>query len=626
MNPAPDHDAARATYALLRAFCDELARCGVAGACTSPGSRSAPLVLSLARTPGLRCFSHVDERVAGFFAVGLAKATGRPAVVACTSGTAAAELAPAVIEAAQARVPLIVLTADRPPELRDVGAGQTIDQLKLYGDAAKWFVEVGTHEQATPARLRWIRALACRACWTALDGRPGPVHLNVPLREPLVLGAPLEPDDGGRPDGRPWVAHPIVPAPPAPPPIPVAPAPRAVVVAGREERDPALGAAVAAFAAAAGYPLLADPLSGARRGPAAIAHYDALLRDELLAAELRPELVLRVGDLPTSKPLRAWLASLGGEAEQVPLDGERPPQAASGAVSEQVPLDGQRPPRAGGVVTEQVALDGEGTWHDPDGVVGVRIAANPRAALAALAPEHRGAGSREWLDRWRAADRAAAGAIASALGDELSEPRVAAELVAALPPEATLFVASSMPVRDVETFAAARDGAPRVLSNRGANGIDGTVAAALGAAAAPDAGPVVLHIGDVALAYDLGALLSARRLGLDLTIVLVNNDGGGIFHFLPVAGEADAFEEHVATPHGLDFAKAAELYGARHVLVPGVTALRDALAVSLARGGVTIVEVRTDREANVALHRRVWDGVAAAVAQEPSAPPAASPS
>ncbi len=540
MTDPTDQDLAAATYALLRAFCEELARCGVAGACTSPGSRSAPLVLSLAREPGLRCFSHLDERVAGFFALGLAKATGRPAVVACTSGTAAAELAPAVIEAAQARVPLIVLTADRPPELRDVGAGQTIDQIKLYGAAAKWFVEVGTHERA-----------------------------------PLVLDAPLAPDESGRADGRPWVAHPIVPVPAQPPPIPVAPMPHTVVVAGRDERDPALGATIAAFAAAAGYPLLADPLSGARRGPA-IAHYDALLRDERLAGELRPQLVLRIGDLPTSKPLRAWLASLGDE-------------------------------------TEQIAFDGEGAWHDPDGVVATRIAANPRTALAALAPEHRSAGEAAWLERWHAADRAAAGAIAATLGDELSEPRVAAEMVAALPEEATLFVASSMPIRDVETFAAARDGGPRVLSNRGANGIDGTVAAALGVAAAADAGPVVLQIGDVALAYDLGALLSARRLGLDLTIVLVNNDGGGIFHFLPVARETDAFEQHVATPHGLDFAKAAELYGARHVLVPGVTALRDALGVSLERGGVTIIEVRTDRDENVALHRRVWDAVRAAL-------------
>jgi 2-succinyl-5-enolpyruvyl-6-hydroxy-3-cyclohexene-1-carboxylate synthase len=564
-------------YLLLRAFCQELARCGVTDACTSPGSRSTPIVLSLAREPGLRAWSHVDERVAGFFALGLAKASGRPVAVACTSGTAAAELAPAVIEAHEARVPLIVLTADRPPELRDVGAGQTIDQIKLYGGAVKQFVELGTHD-ATPSRMRWIRALACRLCWTALDGRPGPVHVNLPLREPLVLEASLPPADvdpePARADGRPWVAHPVVPAPAAPPPVPVAPTPRTVVVAGRDERDPALGEALAAFAVAARCPLLADPLSGARRGPNAIAHYDQLLRDVALATELRPQLVLRIGDLPTSKPLRAWLASLDG--------------------------------------VEQVAIDGEGIWHDPAGVVSARVDGNPRALLAALAAEHRDAGDSAWLARWRDADDAAAAAIAATLGDELSEPRVAAELVAALPSEALLFTAASMPIRDLETFAPAREAPPRILSNRGANGIDGTVAAALGAAAAGD-GPVILHIGDVALAYDLTALLSARRLRIDLVIVLVNNDGGGIFHFLPVAREGTDFEEHVATPHGLDFAQAAALFGARHVPVASPSELRDALGAVLGAGGVTIVEVRTDRDDNVALHRRVSDAVAAAL-------------
>jgi 2-succinyl-5-enolpyruvyl-6-hydroxy-3-cyclohexene-1-carboxylate synthase len=561
------------TYVLLRAFCNELARCGMTDACTAPGSRSTPLVLSLARTPGIRAWSHLDERVGGFFALGLAKQTGRPVAIACTSGTAAAELAPAVIEAAEARVPLIVLTADRPPELRDVGAGQTIDQIKLYGSAAKWFVEVGTHE-ATPARLRWMRALACRSVWTALDGRPGPVHLNWPLREPLVPDGPLPPDDSGRPDGRPWVAHPVTPPPATASAPPIAPAPRAVIVAGRAERDPALGEALAAFATAARYPLLADPLSGGRRGPNAVAYYDALLRDERFAVELQPELVIRVGDLPTSKPLRQWLASLES--------------------------------------AEQVAIDAEGVWHDPDGVVGARIAANPRATLAALTDEHRGAGDPEWLDRWRSADRAAVQAIAATLGDEeLSEPRVAAELVATLPAEATLYVASSMPIRDIETFAPARDGGPRVLSNRGANGIDGTVAAALGAAAA-GASPVVLHIGDVALAYDLTALISARRLDLSLTIVLVNNDGGGIFHFLPVATQTDAFEQHVATPHGLDFAAAAATFGARHVPVRTPAELRAELQRATGERGVDILEVRTGREANVALHRQIWAAVKAA--------------
>ena len=557
----------RDTYILLRAFVDELVRCGMRAACTAPGSRSTPLVLSLVRDERLRCYSHLDERVAGFFAVGLAKASGLPVAVACTSGTAAVELAPAVYEAREARVPLVVLTADRPPELRDVGAGQTIDQLKLYGDAAKWFVEVGTHE-ATPARLRWIRTLACRAFWTATTGRRGPVHLNLPLREPLVLdeGETLPPDDSGRPGGRPWVVHAQAAAQPAQVTFGGA---RGVIVAGRDERHPALPAALARAAERCGYPLLADPLSGARRGGAAVAHYDALLRDEAFAAAHAPDFVLRVGDLPTSKPLRQWLA---GQADAA-----------------------------------QVRLDPEEGWQDPDGVVETMLVADPVATLDALDASADPA----WLRSWRLADEAAARAIAATLGDALSEPLVAAQLGADLPATATCFVASSMPVRDVETFWPARDAPPRALSHRGANGIDGTVSGALGAAAG-GAGPVVLLIGDVALAYDLGALASATRLGLSLTIVLLNNDGGGIFSFLPVARERDAFEEHVATPHGLDFARAAALYGCAYTRADDPAALRTAL--DAAGDGVALIEVRTDRDDNVALHRRVWAAVADALA------------
>lgn len=570
------------TYLLLRAFCDELARCGVTDACTSPGSRSTPLVLSLAREPGLRAWSHVDERVSGFFALGLAKRTGRPVAITVTSGTAAAELAPAVIEAAQARVPLIVLTSDRPPELRDVGAGQTIDQIELFGRAAKQFVEVGVVGEATPARLRWMRALACRAVWTAQDGRPGVVHLNFPLREPLVLDGPL-PDDPvpGRPGGRPWLGRVPARRPDEAPELPIAPAGRGVVVAGRIERGPLPPACVEGFARDAGYVLLADPLSGARSGPAAVAHYDALLRDPDFLADLpAPELVVRVGDLPTSKPLRAWLAGLPAEVPQV-------------------------------------VLDPEDAWHDPDAVVSERVTAELGTALALLAQAHAGAGDPAWLARWRDADAAAAEAIAATIGSDpdgaLNEPRIAVETAAALGGDATLFVAASMPIRDVETFLPAREGGPLVLSNRGANGIDGTVATALGVAAA-GSGPVALLVGDVTLAYDLSALLSARRLGIALAIVLVNNDGGGIFHFLPVATQTDAFEEHVATPHGLDFAAAAALYGARHVPVATAAELREAVAAATRPGaGVTIVEARTDRDENVALHRRVWAAVGASL-------------
>jgi 2-succinyl-5-enolpyruvyl-6-hydroxy-3-cyclohexene-1-carboxylate synthase len=566
------------TYLLLRAFCDELARCGLEHACTSPGSRNTPLLLSLAREPRIGCWSHIDERCAAFFALGAAKATNRPVALTCTSGTAAANYAPAVVEAWHARVPLIVLTADRPPELRDVGAGQAIDQIKLYGDAVKWFVEVGV-DAATPDTLRWIRQLACRAYWTALQGRPGPVHLNFPLREPLVLDQPLPEDPvPGRADGRPWVqrtptraapAHAATASPPA----------RGVIVAGRSERGPGLGDAAARAAERLGWPLLADPLSGARHGATAIATYDLLLRDPGFAQRATPDLVVRAGDLPTSKPLRAWLASLSG--------------------------------------VEQLALDPETAWQDPAAVVSEVDPGDPVTALDLLAGQQ--AADPEWLSAWTAADAAAADALAAELGDELSEPLTARQLGESLPPDATLVVASSMPIRDVELYFPAGRHLPRVLSNRGANGIDGTVSTAYGVAATAPDGPVVLLIGDVALAHDIGGLIAARRLGLDLRIVLLNNDGGGIFHFLPVSGEADAFEEHVSTPHGLDFAKAAALYGLDHTPVDTASGLAEALE----RPG--IIEVRTDRAENLALHRRAADAALDAVRALSRTAPAASP-
>jgi 2-succinyl-5-enolpyruvyl-6-hydroxy-3-cyclohexene-1-carboxylate synthase len=274
--------------------------------------------------------------------------------------------------------------------------------------------------------------------------------------------------------------------------------------------------------------------------------------------------VIRIGDLPTSKPLRRWLATLEH--------------------------------------ADQVALDPEGAWQDPDAVISISDPGDPAVALEAHAPET--PADPDWLAAWRHADDGASDAIVQTLGDTLSEPLVARSLGEWLAPNATLFVASSMPIRDVEEFTAARELAPRTLSNRGANGIDGTVSSAFGVAAATGE-PVVLPIGDVALAYDIGGLLAATRLGLALTIVLLNNDGGGIFHFLPVAGETDAFEQHVATPHGLDFSRAAALYGLGYEHPTTIAQLRDSLERSVAQRAATIIEVTTDREQNLALHRRV---------------------
>jgi 2-succinyl-5-enolpyruvyl-6-hydroxy-3-cyclohexene-1-carboxylate synthase len=377
---------------------------------------------------------------------------------------------------------------------------------------------------------------------------------------------------------------------------------RGVLVAGRHERDVPLGQAAAAFCAAAGWPLLADPMSGARRGNAAIAHYDVLLREPGFARAHTPEVVVRLGDLPVSKPLRTWLASLAD--------------------------------------TRQIALDPEGAWQDPVSVVSDLIAAEPAATLSALTgiledsssptgpndPPTRGnrgdvsqpgptGGDPDWLGSWRSADERAAEAILAVLAASgCSEPSVAAELGVLLPQQATLFVASSMPVRDIETFWPVRSDPPRVLCNRGANGIDGTVSSAFGAAAA-GAGPVVLLIGDVALAHDIGGLLAARRLGEKLTIVLFDNEGGGIFDFLPVAEsplarEDDHYTRHIATPTGLDFAQAAALYDLSHEAVTDLAGFRAALERALATPRSAMIEVRTEREANVELHRRVWSAVA----------------
>jgi 2-succinyl-5-enolpyruvyl-6-hydroxy-3-cyclohexene-1-carboxylate synthase len=607
------------TYLLLRAFVDELARCGMRDACTSPGSRCTPLVLSLAREERLRCHSHVDERCSGFFALGLAKASGLPVAVTCTSGTAVAELLPAAIEAREAGVPLLILSADRPPELRESGAGQTVDQLKIFGDAAKWFFEVGVQD-ASEERQRWMRALACRAYWRTLAGRPGVVHLNFPLREPLVMeGDSLPGDATGRPDGAPYVRRPTARLHAVHGEAElrslVAGARRGVLVAGRHEpgKEPSvgrhgidelgeLGASAAAFCSAAGWPLLGDPLSGARRGDAAIAHYDALLRDPAFAAGHRPDLVVRVGDLPTSKPLREWLAGLGD--------------------------------------TPQAILDPAGGWQDPASVLTHAFALEPARILTKLAHEPKALVSADpdWLGAWRSADELAAEAILGVLAaGGLSEPAVAAELGVLLPARGTLFVASSMPVRDIETFWPVRPDPPRALCNRGANGIDGTVSSAFGAAAHGQ-GPVVLLIGDVALAHDIGGLLAARRLHLALTIVLLDNGGGGIFDFLPVAetplarapqgpetatdregataSEAeDIYTRHIATPTGLDFAEAAQLYGLGHERVSDVAAFRGAFerALTARPPGAGVIEVRGDRAQNVELHRRVWAAVAGAL-------------
>ena len=541
------------TYAPVQALVDELVRCGMRHAVTSPGSRNAPLALTLAGHEALDCVSVIDERAAGFMAVGMAKATDRPVAVTCTSGTAAANLAPAVHEAAQARVPLIVLTADRPPELREVGAGQAIDQVKLYGSAARWFVEVGSHEPSRETAVHH-RQLGCRAYYTAAGELPGPVHLNFPLREPLApTEEDLDADDwAGRPDGRPWtelLGHSNAPRADDVQSLAtrMATAPRGAIVAGPTHED--LAEPVARLAAAVGWPILAEPTSGLRCGDHdrshVVAHYDVTLRGDWPA----PALVLRVGDMPTSKPLRAWLAGA--------------PQAMA---------------------------DPHAAWHEPTRAAELILhgAAAPAcdalaAALEMLSAER----DPEWLADWRSADERVAAALAEV--DEPFEPKAWAELEPSLGDGAIVWVASSMPIRDVEAFFPSSPKRIRFFANRGANGIDGTIASAAGAARATGA-PVSVILGDLALLHDLGGLMAAARARIPLNVICANNDGGGIFDFLPVAGAADpaVYEEHIATPAGVDLQAVAALTG------------------------MEITEVRTDRAASVRLHRQVAERVSRA--------------
>ncbi|MHB8506776.1 MAG: 2-succinyl-5-enolpyruvyl-6-hydroxy-3-cyclohexene-1-carboxylic-acid synthase [Acidimicrobiales bacterium] len=573
---------AQATFAAT--LVDEWVRAGLTDAVVAPGSRSTPLVAALAADGRLRLHVVLDERSAGFLALGLGLATGRPAPVVVTSGTAAVELHPAVVEAHQAGVPMVAVTADRPPELHAVGAPQTVVQAGLYGGSVRFAADPGVPSEAMAGA--W-RSLAARVVAEAVGhpAGPGPVHLNLRFRDPL-LGEPSELPPA-RPGGRPWHALAGGRAP-APAPGLVAELAAAAGGAGLVVAGGGAGGAAVELAEALGWPLLADPRSGAHLAhPLAVAAADSLLRVPEVAA-WRPTHVLRVGRPWASKVLGGWLAGLD---------------------------------------SAQLLVDPTGAWADPERSAGVVAAAAPALLAAAVGAA---VGSprppSDWAQRWVAAEAAAQAAIDACLAAEAgpTEPGVARAVAAAVPAGGALVTASSMPVRDVEWWGRPRSGVA-VFANRGANGIDGVCSTAIGVALGAGA-PTVALLGDLAFVHDAGALLWAAGRPAELTVVVVDNDGGGIFSFLPQAAALprERFERLWGTPHGIDLVAVARAYGVAAESVGDLDALR--ARVGDPRPGVSVVVVGVpDRRENVAVHERLERAVADAVAATAGPPPPAAP-
>ena len=579
--------------AMAAVLADELIRCGLREVVLAPGSRSAPLAIAFhrrAEAGDLRLSVRIDERSAAFCALGLAKLSRAPVAVVCTSGTAAAHFHAAVIEADESAVPLLVLTADRPPELRGTGANQTIDQLRLYGPAVRWFCEVGVPEdrptEGQHSQGGYWRSTACRA-WGlasgAAGGVPGPVHLNLALREPLVpiasldagvtdvreAGAdagPLRGRQGGRPGGAPWTRFERV--------VELPWAERGVIVCGDGGYDPQ---PLLNLAAEAGWPVLAEPSSNARRGPSALGSYQYLLADPGFMASHQPQLIVSAGRPGLSRSQLALLRS--------------------------------------DVATRHVVIgQGPGRWADP-----ARSATDVAAGIQ-LTGDGAASGVGGWLREWLAADRAASLAVDAILDadDVLSEPRLARDMASALPDNGLLWAASSLPIRDLDQHMRPRQG-PRILASRGASGIDGLVSSAIGAALAHQAtggGPAIALLGDLAVLHDAPGLMTGQREPRpDLCLIVVNNDGGGIFSMLePAELPAPSFERIFGTPHGAGFAALAAAAGLPYLLVERAADLANALAAASARGaGISLVEVRTDRAGQAALRHRLTDAAAHAL-------------
>ena len=574
---------------------EELVAGGVDAVCISPGSRSTPLTVAFADHPDVRVFSHLDERASAFFALGRGKRTGKPTPLVCTSGTAAANFHPAVIEADQSGVPLLLLTADRPPELTDSGANQTIDQEKLYDDAVRWYRDMPEPE-AEPRKVRMLRTTMARALAASTGSDPGPVHLNCRFRKPLEPTPMPDDDPAGVPDD--WADGdrlaaegrdgPFVRSSQGAPALDesdlddiaaaLSAADRGLLVAGPAD-DGISPDAIDQLATAAGFPVLADPLSDCRFGPhissdrtTVCGGYDSYLGAPAVADWPDPEVVVRFGASPTSKPLRHYLRDAD---------------------------------------CRQFVVDPSGGWTEATFTASDLLVADEDRLARSLAERVTESGSESWRERFARAERTHWDLLDDALAEQYWEGGALADVAALTPEPATLFVSNSMPVRDLDRFGAPRAGELTVLGNRGASGIDGITSSALGAGSATD-DPLVLVTGDLAYYHDMNGLLAVGRCAVDATIVLINNDGGGIFHILPIE-DHDTFESQFKTPHGLDFTPTGDLYGLEFGRFGSRAEFTDAFESSVGSEGTQVLELDFDaaasHERRTALERRVHDAI-----------------
>lgn len=565
-------------------FVDELITNGIRHVVISPGSRSTPLSLAFAEHDGVKEWVIIDERSAGFFALGLAKQKQSAVALVCTSGSAAANYFPAVVEAYHSRVPLVVLTADRPHELRDVGAPQAIDQLKLYGSFTKWFHEMALPE-ATADMLNYARRNAARAVYIAEEGNPGPVQLNFPFREPLPLDFSLEDIwENGSSDRKNQTAPIIGKKQLTEEQLAeflqrLTGLEKGLIVCGPQVDGEILPEKLAALSEKWTLPILADPLSQLRHGPHRkeniIETYDALLKNEKVREQMKPDFIIRFGAMPVSKSYLFYMK----ENKDVP----------------------------------QFVVESDQGYREPTGNVTDFIYADPVDFCDALLEMEAPRFSEAWLERWQQMNTNAKKHLTSGNDAKLTEGDAVRALSEVIPEQSILYVGNSMPIRDVDTFFLNDEKKISILGNRGANGIDGTISSAAGAAASGKR--VTLVIGDLAFFHDMNGLHPIKHYGFDMTILLINNNGGGIFSFLPQAEDKKHFEALFGTPLHLDFRKAAELYGAEYTVSETEKDLKNALQASYGRRGLSIIEVQTDREENVRWHREKWRRIAEDVSQ-----------